>query len=151
MPPLAKVRVRRTGFNPPMTTQLDHAKRYVRRGTGGPAAPRPVRTGRRLAWPRDCASPSKASRRQPGCKGLRDATKDPAVIDEWFGRGRFNIGIATGAISGIIALDVDPRHDGDQTFAGLEGSMVRCRDVAVPHRWRWRAHPVPASGQHHSK
>jgi Bifunctional DNA primase/polymerase, N-terminal/Primase C terminal 1 (PriCT-1) len=44
---------------------------------------------------------------------LQDASKDPVKIASWFGQGQLNIGIATGVVSGIIALDVDPRHDGD--------------------------------------
>lgn len=31
-----------------------------------------------------------------------------------------NVGIVTGAISGLLVLDVDPRHGGDRSLAGLE-------------------------------
>src|SRR5207247_2037360 len=30
------------------------------------------------------------------------------------------VGIATGAVSGLVVLDVDPRHGGDRAVAGLE-------------------------------
>ena len=43
------------------------------------------------------------------------ATIDPALLEVWFiGRWRgANVGIATGANSGIIVLDEDPRNGGD--------------------------------------
>ena len=118
-----------------MTTQLDHAKGYVRRGTGGPAAPLAGAhrtTSRLLLRPRSVHLPAKHPVGSLVPKGLRDATKDPAVIDEWFGRGRFNIGIVTGAISGIVALDVDPRHDGDQTIRRPRGEHG-----LLPSTWRF--------------
>ena len=135
-----------------MTTQLDHAKGYVRRGLAVLPLHWPVRTGRRLACScarAQCTSPAKHPVGSLVPKGLRDATGDPAVIDEWFGRGRFNIGIVTGAISGIIALDVDPRHDGVDTIAGLEGdhgSLPSTRRSLVA-----ASTSCSASGQHHSK
>lgn len=118
-----------------MTTQLDHAKEYVRRGMAVLPLHWPVRTGRRLACScarAQCTSPAKHPVGSLVPKGLRDATKDPAVIDEWSGHGRFNIGIVTGAISGIVALDVDPRHDGDQTVAALEREHG-----PLPPTWRF--------------
>jgi putative DNA primase/helicase len=118
-----------------MTTQLDHAKGYVRRGLAVLPLHWPVRTGRRLACScarAQCTSPAKHPVGSLVPRGLRDATKDPAVIAEWFGRGRFNIGIVTGAISGIVALDVDPRHDGVDTIAGLEGDHG-----LLPSTWRF--------------
>jgi hypothetical protein len=53
--------------------------------------------------------------------GFKDATKDPAQIRDWCKRWPdANIGIATGPISGIVVLDIDPRHGGDDTLAALE-------------------------------
>ena len=31
-----------------------------------------------------------------------------------------NLGIVTGAVSGLVVLDIDPRHDGDESLAELE-------------------------------
>ena len=42
-------------------------------------------------------------------------------IDSWFRRWpNANIGIVTGRISGLVVLDVDPRHRGDDSLAELE-------------------------------
>jgi putative DNA primase/helicase len=65
---------------------------------------------------RRCTSPGK----HPIQRGWQDlATIDLALIDRWWSRHpQANIGICCGA-SGIIALDVDPRHGGDDTLADL--------------------------------
>jgi hypothetical protein len=56
-----------------------------------------------------CASPSKhpiAEAVPNGCKG---ATKDADTIRRWWGKWpQANVAIATGAISGVWVLDVDP-------------------------------------------
>lgn len=45
----------------------------------------------------------------------------PAEIDRWFGRWpRANVAIVTGALSGLVVLDVDPRHGGAESLAQLE-------------------------------
>jgi Bifunctional DNA primase/polymerase, N-terminal len=56
-----------------------------------------------------------------GSHGYKDATRDPDVIRRWWWQTpRANIGIATGAVSGLLILDVDPRHDGPVSLAALE-------------------------------
>jgi hypothetical protein len=53
--------------------------------------------------------------------GLKDATTDPARIAEWWRRWpTANVAIRTGAVSGLVVLDVDPRHGGAATLAELE-------------------------------
>ena len=53
--------------------------------------------------------------------GFHDATTDQTTIQRWWTRWPdANIGIATGAASGLVVLDVDPRHGGDETLADLE-------------------------------
>lgn len=53
--------------------------------------------------------------------GFYDGTKDPAVITPtWKNGPNSNIGIPTGTASGLVVLDVDPRHGGDDTLAELE-------------------------------
>lgn len=58
-----------------------------------------------------------------GTSGLLDATRDPERIREWRslinGGGRPNLGIATGRISGIVVIDIDPDHGGDDTWHAL--------------------------------
>src|ERR1700761_5783222 len=52
--------------------------------------------------------------------GFKDATRDPAQIRTWWSHWpNANIAIAT-AESGIVVLDVDPRHSGDQALEALE-------------------------------
>lgn len=52
--------------------------------------------------------------------GVKDATTDPSEIHAWAGRlPEANIGIATGARSGILVLDVDPRNGGRESLAEL--------------------------------
>src|SRR5207247_1037904 len=66
----------------------------------------------------DCGSPGKHPRTP---NGVYDATTDPAVIIRWWGRWpNANVGVATGAASGVIVLDVDPRHGGDDSLVDLE-------------------------------
>lgn len=53
--------------------------------------------------------------------GVCDATNDLSVINEWFTRWpNANIGIATGKLSGVVVLDVDPRHGGNVALEELE-------------------------------
>lgn len=54
--------------------------------------------------------------------GVKDATTDAATIRRWFRRyPRMHLGVACGSVSGgLVGLDVDPRHGGDDTLAMLE-------------------------------
>ena len=61
--------------------------------------------------------------------GLRDATTDAETIRRWWAADHgANIGIQTGAVSGLVVLDVDPRHDGDRSLWQLES-----RHGKIPH------------------
>jgi putative DNA primase/helicase len=52
--------------------------------------------------------------------GLRSATIDLDTINTWFKYWpKANIGIATGAISGIGVVDIDPKHGGGDTLDEL--------------------------------
>lgn len=43
------------------------------------------------------------------------------TLREWFRRSpEFNVSIVTGALSGLVVLDVDPRHGGDESLVELE-------------------------------
>lgn len=54
-------------------------------------------------------------------KGLHAASLDPEQIHTWWRMWpQANVGIATGAASGLVVLDVDPRHGGQQSIATLE-------------------------------
>ena len=68
--------------------------------------------------------PCKGAGKHPRTKnGLKDATTDPAQIEEWFGGDApaSNIAIRTGRISGITVIDVDAGSgkDGEETWANL--------------------------------
>jgi putative DNA primase/helicase len=67
---------------------------------------------------KDCSSVGKHPRTM---NGLKDATTDEDKIRYWWGIWPdANIGIVTGAESGIVVLDVDPRHGGDASLAELQ-------------------------------
>src|SRR5688500_13629962 len=62
------------------------------------------------------------------------ATTDLLTIRRWaLEQPGANLGIATGADSGIFALDVDAKHGGDQTLAELEHQHGE-----LPPTWRAR-------------
>lgn len=64
-----------------------------------------------------------------GTRGYKDATKDPAVVkDLWTRYYNANIGIATGAISGIDVIDIDPRNGGMETWSQF-GLNIECPTV----------------------
>lgn len=53
--------------------------------------------------------------------GFKDATTDEATIRRWWARWPdANIAVVTGRVSGIVVLDVDPRHGGDESLRDLE-------------------------------
>ncbi|MFC3205624.1 bifunctional DNA primase/polymerase [Aquamicrobium soli] len=80
----------------------------------------------------DCRQPGKHPVARLVPHGLKNASKDPTTVDGWFSAGRYNIGIATGSISGIVALDIDPRHAGDEALARLEEKYGQ-----LPVTWRF--------------
>jgi len=54
-------------------------------------------------------------------RGLHDATLDVDTISRWWSRmPAANIGIATGAGSGLLVVDIDPRNGGAETLDRLE-------------------------------
>ena len=66
----------------------------------------------------NCCSPAK---HPLTAHGVHDATADLNILNNWWMRHpEANEGIATGRCSGLIAVDVDPRHGGDDTLRHLE-------------------------------
>jgi hypothetical protein len=46
---------------------------------------------------------------------------EPVKVESWFNRWpKANLGIVTGKTSGLVVLDIDPRHDGDESLLLLE-------------------------------
>ena len=49
--------------------------------------------------------------------GFKDASLDPDVVTSWWtAYPNAGIGIPTGATTGVVVLDVDPRHGGTESF-----------------------------------
>lgn len=73
-----------------------------------------------------CDSPGK----HPLETGWQDTSPE---LTRWWGLGGlWNIGIATGAASRIVVLDIDPRHGGDETLTKLEQ-----KHGELPPTWRF--------------
>ncbi|GMU38256.1 MAG: bifunctional DNA primase/polymerase [Phycisphaerae bacterium] len=66
--------------------------------------------------------PCAPSQKRPTTEhGFHDATTDEATIRAWWrDYPRANIGVPTGAVSGVIVLDIDPRHGGDVSIDDLQ-------------------------------
>lgn len=79
--------------------------------------------------------------------GFKDATLDHEQIRAWWTRHpNANIGVPTGAASGMVVWDEDPRHGGDASVAGLEVKHARLPGTVTQRtggggRHRCFAHP----------
>jgi putative DNA primase/helicase len=71
-----------------------------------------------------CGSPAK---HPLTANGVHDATTDEKIIRRWWAetQGIANVGIATGADSGLVVLDVDAKSGGQQSLANLEQTHGR--------------------------
>jgi hypothetical protein len=77
--------------------------------------------GRCLCGKTNCSSPGKHPHGRYAPNGSKDATVDGDIIAQWFnGNEEINIGICAGERSGLVILDVDPKHRGDKTLSELE-------------------------------
>jgi hypothetical protein len=66
--------------------------------------------------------------------GFKAATKDATQIDAWWKRTpAANIGIATGAVSDLVVLDMDPRHGGEESHLELRQKFGRWSDTPISH------------------
>ena len=94
---------------------------YSRRGW--PVFPCHTPTGDRVPCScghRDCGSPGKHPRVSGG---LNAATTDEAQVRRWWHHWpRANVGICTGSTSGLVVIDIDPAHGGDESLAELVDS-----------------------------
>lgn len=93
---------------------------------------------------RDCSSPAKHPRTN---KGLHSATTDHITISRWWRRWpNANVAVRTGATSGLVVLDIDPEHGGNESFSQiLDGKAPVAATVVVNTgaggRHLWFAHP----------
>ena len=104
---------------------LESALHYARQGW--PVLPlHSIRAGR-CSCGRDCGRAAGKHPRTP--HGSSDASVDEAVIRAWWARWpAANLGVATGSVSGLLVLDVDPAHGGDESLEALvarHGSPAR--------------------------
>src|SRR5207237_430804 len=92
---------------------IDAAVVYARRGWAVFPCHHPVR-GACSCAAGDCSSPGKHPR---VAGGFHAATRDEAQVRAWWARWpRSNVAIRTGAASGLVVIDVDPRHGGDASL-----------------------------------
>lgn len=100
----------------PSDVRLVCAEDYAARGW--PVFPlHAVQDGRCTCGKADCQSPGKHPRPP---RGLLDASTDADTIRQWWAKWPdANVGIVTGAASGLFVLDVDPGHGGDTSLADL--------------------------------
>lgn len=91
-----------------------------------------IRDGRCTCGKADCGSPGKHPIADLVPHGVKDATKDPEVVLDWYTQFQdANIGVATGDMSGIAVLDVDADHGGADSLAQLEAQYG-----PLPATWR---------------
>lgn len=109
----------RSATTPAPTSVLEHAIAYAEIGWLVVPLHWPIINGTAhcSCGKPDCASPAK---HPLTAHGLKDATRDVNEIRRWWFRWPVaNIGIATGAESGIVVLDVDPDKGGETSIAEL--------------------------------
>lgn len=108
----------RGGAVEPSFARLEAALRYARLGLRVVPLHNPTSDGHCSCRKADCTSIGK----HPRIKGWTiGAPADKATIRKWWTEWPdANVGIVTGAQSGIFALDVDPRHGGDRAMQDLE-------------------------------
>jgi len=86
-----------------------------------------VQDGRCSCGKADCDSPGKHPRLRNGFNG---ASTDVAVVAEWWRRWpTANIGIRTGAVSGLVVLDVDDYRGGGAALKQLARTAPRTPEV----------------------
>jgi hypothetical protein len=100
-----------------MATNYEAAMEYVQRGWLVFPLHYAVSKGKCSCSQPDCQSPAK----HPMTKqGLKDASKDHKQIKEWWTRNpQANIGICTGEESGLVVIDIDPRHGGMESMKSI--------------------------------
>lgn len=104
---------------PERRSRLDYALAYA--ALGWAVLPLHCITAKgRCSCGQDCASPGKHPDPRFAPHGVHSASKDPERIKAWWTAAPYaNIGVALGAISGIVAVDIDPRNNGDETWAAF--------------------------------
>lgn len=81
--------------------------------------------------------PIRVGEKRPACDhGVHDATRDREQIRTWFADNPdLNLAIATGPVSNLLVVDVDPRNGGNESFERLIaeiGSLDHAPQVFTP-------------------
>ena len=76
-----------------------------------------IKDGRCTCMKNACSSPGK---HPATAQGFLDATTDLGKIERWPEHSDRNIGVATGRVSGLLVVDIDPDKGGEETIAALE-------------------------------
>ncbi len=86
-----------------------------------------ISAGRCTCGRADCSSPGK----HPAiAHGVKEASSDLDQIAQWFSVSKnLNVAISTGEESGLIVLDIDPRHGGDESTLALAAKHGRLPDT----------------------
>jgi putative DNA primase/helicase len=75
----------------------------------------------RCSCRKSCGSPGKHPIASLAPHGCLDALCDPRAVMEWWGGWPdANIGLATGDVSNLLVVDIDPANGGDDAIANLE-------------------------------
>lgn len=78
--------------------------------------------------------------------GFKDATRDPDQIEQWWARWpQANPALPTGAVSGVVVLDIDPRHHGTLTYLRLSDYD----EPLTPLRAAWPVVVLTGGGGYH--
>ncbi|MHC4621269.1 MAG: bifunctional DNA primase/polymerase [Planctomycetota bacterium] len=65
----------------------------------------------------DCQSPAKHPYAPYVPNGTKDATTNRQTVERWFnGTVDLNVGVCAGQESGLVLLDIDPRHGGNESL-----------------------------------
>jgi hypothetical protein len=104
-----------------------------------------------------CSCPRGEKCRTPGkhprvADWIAEASTDRHTIETWWSATPpANVGIVTGTMSGLVVLDVDPRHGGDdnlielqQTYAALPETPMVLSGGGGQHYYFAHAEPLPA-------
>jgi hypothetical protein len=80
-----------------------------------------IQDGRCACGKADCQHPGKHPIGKLVPNGRNSATTDPETVKKWWAQyPQANIGIPTGPESGLVLVDVDPRHGGNESKKQME-------------------------------
>src|SRR6266851_2100300 len=112
------MRTRALDETPLSNALLEQVLTYARRGWAVLPVYEVMDRGDCACQKADCSDRGKHQRTP---HGVKDATKDEGTIRGWWTKWpNANVAIATGTRSGLVVLDIDPRHQGEKSLDALE-------------------------------